>query len=437
MKTPLVPVALSLMAGIIVALHCQWPGEAWLWAIAVCALLIGASLLFGRRIRWPVYILSVLFSGLLGGWLTSRSIQQDWTHKCQESSFLEVKLTETPMPRAKSWRVKGEVTRAGSATVQPASGTITVYLRKDSVAAILRYGDQLLLHGYPDLERRNIYITSDHYLITARDSTSLRARCERIRMKLLRRMQTGPLEPREAALAETMTLGWRGDLDADTQQHFRDSGIAHLLSVSGLHVGLLAAIVGLFLFWIGKERRGRAIRGGVQLVVIWCFALLSGMAPSTLRAALMFSLFIVANISGRRTPTLNLLAAAAIITLLINPLVLKEVGWQLSYSAVCGLILARPAIVAFRNRLWQLVSVSVFATLATLPIVATTFHRLPVYFLIANIIIIPLAGVLLFLSLMYMIVPCDITAWPLHWLTLGIEYVTAWVSSLPGAVVEI
>jgi competence protein ComEC len=161
------------------------------------------------------------------------------------------------------------------------------------------------------------------------------------------------------------------------------------------------------------------------------------MAPSTLRAALMFSLFIVANISGRRTPTLNLLAAAAIITLLINPLVLKEVGWQLSYSAVCGLILARPAIVAFRNRLWQLVSVSVFATLATLPIVATTFHRLPVYFLIANIIIIPLAGVLLFLSLMYMIVPCDITAWPLHWLTLGIEYVTAWVSSLPGAVVEI
>ena len=427
-KAPLVPVALAMIAGIVVARHIAIATTVWLWSLAGCATATGITLLISKRLHAVSLMLTVLLCGLVGGLLSTIKLQRDWTHDCPEKTFLEVRLSETPVPREKSWRAKAAVLSGGD---------ITLFLRKDSTAATLRYSDRLLLHGYPDLERRSIYITSDHYLVTSRDSTSLRARCEALRLKLLRRMQAGPLEQREAGVAEALTLGWRGDIAPGTQASFRDAGIAHLLAVSGLHVGLLATIVGGMLVWVGKERRGRIIRGCVQLAAIWAFTLLTGLAPSTVRAALMFSLFIVAHISGRHTPALNLLATTAIITLTLNPLLVFNVGWQLSYCAVAGISLARPVIMAFNNRLWQLTAVSTFATLATLPVVATTFHRLPVYFLIANITIVPLAGVLLFLSLVYMALPCDATAWPLFWLTRFCEWLTAWVASLPGSVVEV
>ena len=306
-KAPLVPVALAMIAGIVVARHIAIATTTWLWCLAGCATATGITLLISKRLHAVSLVLTVLFCGLVGGLLSTIKLQHDWTRGCPEKAFLEVRLTETPMPREKSWRAKAAVLSGGD---------ITLFLRKDSTAATLRYGDRLLLHGYPDTERRIIYITENHYIVTGRDSTSLRARCESLRLKLLHRMQAGPLKQREAGIAEALTLGWRGDLEPTTQASFRDAGIAHLLAVSGLHVGLLAAIVGGLFVWAGKERRGRFIRGSVQLAAIWAFALLTGLAPSTVRAALMFSLFIVAHISGRRTPALNLLATAAIALLL-------------------------------------------------------------------------------------------------------------------------
>ena len=238
-------------------------------------------------------------------------------------------------------------------------------------------------------------------------------------------------------MAEALTLGWKADIDPETRDAYRDAGIAHLLAVSGLHVGLLAAMVGALMFWTGKERRGRTIRGSVQLVAVWGFALITGLAPSTVRAALMFSLFIVSNILGRRTETFNLLAASAIITLMGNPMLVTDTGWQLSYAAVTGILLARPLINAYRNKLWQSAQVSLAATLATTPITLLTFHRLHPYFLISNILIIPFSAVILALALLYMAVPAAWTAWPLEWTLRAVEALTSWVASLPGAVIEI
>ena len=317
----------------------------------------------------------------------------------------------------------------------PCRGSIRLYLRPDSTAATLRYGDRLLLHGYPDTVKATIYVTSDHYIVTARDSTSLRAHSERLRMRLLRRMQAGSLDRRYAGVAEALTLGWRADIDPETQASYRDAGIAHLLAVSGLHVGLVAAMVGLMLFWVCRERRGRIIRGSVQLTAVWLFALITGLAPSTVRAALMFSLFIVSDILGRRTPKLNLLAAAAIVMLLAKPMLLFDTGWQLSFSAVAGILIAMPVIKAFRNKLYQTAIVSVAATTATLPVTLTTFHRFQPYFLIANVLIVPLSMFILGTSLLYMALPCGLTAWPVEMLLRATETVTSWVASLPGAVI--
>lgn len=255
-----------------------------------------------------------------------------------------------------------------------------------------------------------------------------------LRASLFHRMQSGPLQ--DGGVAEALALGWKADIGSDTKAHYRNAGLAHLLAVSGLHVGILAAIVGGLFWWTGRERRGRIIRGSLQLLAVWGFAFITGAAPSTLRAALMFSMFIVNDMLARRVVPLNLLALAAIVMLVADPLLVYDISWQLSFSAVAGILLAQPAIHALRTPVGQAAAVSVAATLATLPVVVATFHRLPLYFIIANVIVVPIAGVILALSLLYMIVPCVATAWPLDLLLRGTDTLTGWVGSLPGAVAE-
>ena len=247
-------------------------------------------------------------------------------------------------------------------------------------------------------------------------------------------MQSGPLQ--DGGVAEALALGWKADIGRDTKAHYRNAGLAHLLAVSGLHVGILATIVGGLFWWTGRERRGCIIRSSLQLLAVWGFAFITGAAPSTLRAALMFSMFIVNDMLARRVVPLNLLALAAIVMLVADPLLVYDISWQLSFSAVAGILLAQPAIQALRTPVGQAAAVSVAATLATLPVVVATFHRLPLYFIIANVIVVPIAGVILALSLLYMIVPCVATAWPLDLLLRGTDTLTGWVGSLPGAVAE-
>lgn len=437
-KAPLIAVALALMAGMSVAHHVTLlPWTVWLTLLGIGCLTGGLALLFQHRRQNIIFTGILLFLIGIGGLLMHLHDPQfdthQWPHQCPEQAYLTVKIAETPLPRTKSYRAKAEVTTVDG---HPCRGTITLYLKKDSTAATLHYGDQLMIHGFPNLEKQTLYTTSGHYLIIGRDSTSLRARSEKLRMNLLHRMQAGPLEKRYAGIAEAMTLGWRGDIDPAMNAAFRDSGIMHLLCVSGLHVGLLAAIVGGLLFWTGKERRGRLIRGMAQIVTIWGFTLLTGLAPSTTRAALMFSLFVISNILAQRTERLNLLAAAAIIMLAVKPMLLYDTGWQLSFAAVGGILLARPVILAFHNKLLQSAAVSTAATVGTLPIVVATFHRLPLYFLIANIIIVPAAALLLGLSLLYLAIPCALIAWPLQLILHLSDLLTTWVSSLPYATVD-
>lgn len=441
-KYPLLPVALALIVGILLAHHIALlTTQFWLWALVVCALVNGGLLVI-RPSKAPIHkriiIPTILFCCLLGGLLDTltdpRHDTRHWTRSCPEKAYLAVRLTTTPEPRAKSYRTTAEVLSVDGTSCR---GEIRLYLRHDSTAATLHYGDHLLLHGYPDLEHGSIYVTSDHYLVTSHDSSSLRARSERLRMYLLHRMQEGPLDRHHTGVAEALTLGWRAHIDPRLQASYRDAGIAHLLAVSGLHVGLVAAIVGLGLFWLPKVRRGRIARGSVQLVAVWFFTLMTGAAPSTVRAALMFSLFIVSDSAGRRTPKANILATAAIITLLSKPSLLFDVGWQLSYCAVAGIIVAMPLITAFRNRLWHAASVSLAATTATLPVTIATFHTFHPWFLIANMLVIPLAAAILTFALAYMALPCDVTAWPLATTLDVVEYITNFVSSLPTASIDI
>ena len=381
--------------------------------------------------RAPLVPVALAFMALVA--LTGALGRADrlWHRHCPAQVYMTVCVSDIPANLGDVAVGGGKVLKINN---MQRCGDIRMFFRGDSLAHTLRYGDTLLLHGYPDTLRRSIYLTDDHYIVTGRDSTSFRARCKALRLRLLRRMRRGPLV--DGAVAEALALGWKGGIGRDTRAHYRDAGLAHLLAVSGLHVGLLAAMVGAAFFWTGRERRGRVVRGVAQLAAVWLFALITGLAPSTLRAALMFSMFIVNSMAARRVAPLNLLALAAIVMLCADPLLLYDVGWQLSFSAVAGILLAQPAIMALRTPVGQAAAVSTAATLATMPVVVATFHRLPLYFLVANVVVVPAAGVILGLSLLYMLLPCDVTAWPLGLLLKGVDALTAWVGSLPYAVAE-
>lgn len=440
-RTPLIPVALALMTGIATQ---HWlttaPTLLW-WALTLtAAVAVGILLTASRRMSViPSMILVLLCTTGIGGSLGRRfdpqSNELHWIHRTSaDKAFLMVKLTETPQPRKRSWRSKARVV---SVDGKPVEGDITLYFKKDSMASRLKYGDQLLIHDHPDIEKKTLYTTSDHYIITAQDTKTLRAHSERLRMQFLHGIQQGPLEKREAGIAAAMTLGWKADMEPETQTAFRDAGLAHLLAVSGLHVGLVASIMSLLFFWIPRTRHGRMVRGAISLISVWGFTLLTGLAPSTIRAALMFSLFIVSDIGERDTPKMNLLALTAILTLTARPMLLFDIGWQLSYAAVAGILLAHPLIILSPNRLWQAAMVSLAATVSTLPITTTVFHTIQPYFLIANVLIVPLAGVILALALCHIALPVAATAWPLEMMLKGTEWLTTKVAKLPGAVIEL
>ena len=173
----------------------------------------------------------------------------------------------------------------------------------------------------------------------------------------------------------------------------------HVLAVSGLHIGILYLLVGFLLKPLERTRKLKVLRGVVILLIIWGFALLTGLSPSIKRAATMFSFIVVADAFNRNTNIYNTIAASALFLLVIDPALLMSVGFQLSYLAVLSIVLLYrpifnilPASNVVLNKIWEILSVSLAAQLAVFPLSIYYFHQFPVYFLLANLVIMPLAG---------------------------------------------
>lgn len=204
------------------------------------------------------------------------------------------------------------------------------------------------------------------------------------------------------SVMKALLLGNRTELNPELKEQFAVTGVMHVLAVSGLHVG----IIYLILLWILGERPDRIKRPRVVMVVVlpllWGYSYVTGLSPSVMRAALLFSILLIGKSLNRKTSSINSLAVSAFILLLINPLLLVDVGFQLSYMAVLGIIFVYPVIQKWwlpGNKillyLWQLMAVSLAAQLFTFPMSMYYFHRFPTYFLLANLLVIPLVTLLI------------------------------------------
>ncbi|MBQ12126.1 MAG: hypothetical protein CMJ45_11325 [Planctomyces sp.] len=229
-----------------------------------------------------------------------------------------------------------------------------------------------------------------------------------LRRELAEEIQAALPEP-HSALAQALLLGLRGQLPPEVKENFRRTGAAHLLAISGLHVGvLLAMTMTAATLCLGRRRQAYLL---VALASIWFYVLVSGFPVSVLRAGIMGSVFLSAVALGRPRSILPSLALSAAVMVGINPKVLGQISFQLSFTALAGIVLVLPFLfkmseeVSLRasasgSRLrhlgwqagnWVLSSmvVSVGATLATWPLVAMNFDRLPLASILATSLALP------------------------------------------------
>jgi competence protein ComEC len=214
------------------------------------------------------------------------------------------------------------------------------------------------------------------------------------------------LKTRQLVLA--LLIGDRSELDQKTLQSFTNAGVVHILAISGLHVGILYMFLLILMKFCDRKRSLIVLRTVIIVLVIWAYALLTGFSPSVSRAATMFTLFALAKLINRDVSVFNLIAASAFLNLLINPLLIFHVGFQLSYAAVAGIVFFVPFFnnyISFSHRIpdyfFKLFTVSLAAQIATFPISVYYFNQFPTYFWMSNLLVIPLVFLIVICSVLF------------------------------------
>jgi competence protein ComEC len=221
----------------------------------------------------------------------------------------------------------------------------------------------------------------------------------------------------------------------------------HVLAVSGLHVGIIFFVLRFLLSWMDKLKNGIAIKAVILILCIWLYAFVTGLSPSVIRASTMFSFMIVA-ISFKRTSNIyNTLALSAFAILMYEPFMLLEVGFQLSYLAVIGIIYLHPYLYALIelppglvDKAWNITCVSLSAQLVTAPLGILYFHQFPTYFLFSNLIVIPAAFLIIFMAIGFQILSIipyvgELVAFLLKWVIFSLNWMVKAMQELPNALI--
>lgn len=246
-------------------------------------------------------------------------------------------------------------------------------------------------------------------------------------------------DPKTFGLVKSMLLGRRDDLGSDLLNSYVVSGTVHVLSVSGLHVGILFVLLAWLLGGLKRNKGGRFLYAAVVVTVLLMYAIITGLSPSVLRATMMCLIWVAAELVNRKHSSINTLAISAFVLLLIDPLSLYSVGFQLSYAAVLGILLFYPLfkdLYKGSNRLvkwiWQVSLVGFSAQLLTFPISIYYFHQFPTYFWLVNPLVIFLTSGLIYSALGLLVV----SFLPFSFLTWFVAYLVQVIAVLTNTIVE-
>lgn len=377
-------------------------------------------------------------------------------------TVLAMRLLGEGQEREKTIRYEAEV-EGGS--------RVLLYLQKDSVSmpvmgdvlmvqTQVRRGGQLGDFDYGMYLRRQGIAGScwanrrNWQVIGHEEDRSLLTIAKRCQYRLHEQYRQMGIEGKELGILSALTLGYRENMDKDVQRSFSVSGAMHVLAVSGLHTGIVWGIV-VWLLTLGgwfkplwEEKWKRWLLNIIAIVLIWMYAFVTGLSPSVMRSALMLSFWALSGLLEKQISRWNPLFSAAVIILIINPLALWSVSFQLSFAAVAGIMLIGQKMqrsISFKGRMLQYVGglmlVSVAAQIATMPLTMHYFGQTSNYFALTNLVVIPMAGVLLVLGFGTLAMSwCVIGEWlgvATKWCTWLLREVVEWIEGLPFSTTQI
>ncbi|MEO5564228.1 MAG: ComEC/Rec2 family competence protein [Chitinophagaceae bacterium] len=455
------------IAGIVLQWRMQLPLHI-LFLIVVIPLftLIGFFLLPFFR-RYKLSFVNGLFTFILftciGAILTYnkdiRHYKQWFEHEYSDSSSLLVTLDEPLAEKTKSFKAVATISHIiNKDKIIPVKGRVIIYFTKDSLPVVPGYGTQLIFKkslqeikntGNPgafDYKRyclfqditHQVYLGShDFGLLTTKNENRLTAFIFLVKEKILSILRTHIKKEKELGLAEALLVGYKDDLDKSLVQSYSNTGVVHIIAISGLHLGLIYWILVILFQPLKKRKKLKWLSPLLIISGLWMFSLLAGAQPSVLRSALMFSCIAAGEGFGRKTNIYNSLALSAFLLLCYNPFWLWDVGFQLSYAAVLSIVLFMQPIYNlfyFKNKIvdaiWKLNAVTLAAQILTIPFCIYYFRQFPNYFLITNLVAVPLSSIVLIGE----IILCLVSLLPSLGLFIG--KILLWLISVMNAFIE-
>ncbi|UUC45835.1 ComEC/Rec2 family competence protein [Flavobacterium cerinum] len=260
------------------------------------------------------------------------------------------------------------------------------------------------------MAKRNVfhqlYLSKTNFIITGQQQNGA-SLISKYRDQLLFGFEKHHFKPETQAIITALILGQRQDLDSNTTSAYTDAGAAHILAISGLHIALL---YGLLLFLVKPLKRlqnGRILQFIILLLLLWLYAILTGLSASVVRAVTLFSLISFSRYLNRATHLYNSLIISFFLLVITKPGFIFDIGFQLSYLAVFAILSLHTVYKKIRlpkNRisryLCDILFVSIAAQVGVLPLCLYYFHQLPLLFIFSNLIVLPLITIILPLGIL-------------------------------------
>ncbi len=480
-RHPFFRLLMALVAGILIQdiFHLPLLVGGLLGIAAICFFLFYRFLPVTKKFRYKgaigiaVHIL-VLSTGMISLFLHEWQNRPGWLgNHYHPGDTLVAVLQEPLIEKRRSFKALATITHilqpdtGKTSHWKKVQGDVLLYFKKEDLRQGLVYGSQLLLYKplQPITNDARIgfdyrkYCASQgiHYqaFLPSRDYTLLNNTLAepantllfRVRDFIIHTLRTYINSRTEAGVAEALLIGYRNDLDKELMQSYSNTGVVHIIAISGMHLGM---IYGLLVFLLNPLRTVPGIGKMTPLLIfctIWGFSLLAGAGASILRSSVTFSFIVLGDLMGKKGHSLNSLAASAFCLLIYNPFFLWDIGFQLSYGAVLGILLFLQPLyksIHFKNKLldslWKLHAITLAAQVLTFPLLLYHFHQFPTLFLFSNFFAVPLSGLILYGCLLLLVlapVPllASFTGKILCWLILQLNTFITRTDSIPFSVI--
>jgi competence protein ComEC len=472
----LIPFALGIWCCVCLPTFRLSPSTTIIFALMLFALAsVTAFVLKSYRNNWIFGVVMGCYLALAGYALTQAheaKAQKNYFRNFEaDAQYYVARVYDYPTERPNSIRTVLDLEHqfGDSLLSCSVSGKVMAYFPKSDSAFALHYGDLIAFPApIPEvtsplnpeefdyrtyLARKGvtgqIYLKDEDWIdLQTNNANPLYAFSYRFRDILLASLRRSGLSDNEFGVAAAILLGYDDNLADEVRKNYVAAGSMHILCVSGMHVGIIYLLASFLLGFLNRKKWQKTLRQLLLLALIWCYALVAGLSPSILRASLMISFVIIGEMIHRKGFVINSIAASAFVLLCFNPYNLFEIGFQLSYAAVVGIVvLQRPIYSWFviKNKLldraWEITAVALAAQIATIPFTLFYFNQFSTYFVLSNLFMTPISFIVVISGMVLLLV-----SWIPYLNTLvgylvwGAVYVmnrvVAKIESIPGSIVK-